>query len=314
MPAPSLGKRMALRLRIRHLELISAVYDSSSILKASSLLNLSQPAVTKALKEVETTLGVELFERSSRGVHPNEYGEALARQAKLILSSLRQVGDEIEEMATGRRGHVYAGTLLSASMTLLPSAIVALKAQTPQVAVTVIDGPHEKLLPSLTMGDLDFVVGRLIDNPGLQGLTQTHLFDDRISLIARTQHPLAQAAQLSLKDLVDQPWILPLAGTALRGQVEAAFESEGLAPPVNFVESISLLTNRAILLQSDSIGVMPYEIFRHDIAEGLVVVLPVKLSTVPSPVGIITRAGSTPSPPAARLIEHIATIAAQSRH
>ena len=96
MTSTRLERWITRKFRLRHLELIAELYDCRSILKASRRLSLTQPTVTKALQDVESTLGVRLFERSNRGLEPTPYGEIFARHAKIVLAQLRHAAEELE--------------------------------------------------------------------------------------------------------------------------------------------------------------------------------------------------------------------------
>src|SRR6266478_3668495 len=89
MTSVRLERWIARKFRLRHIELIAALYECRSILKASRRLNLTQPTLSKALQDVEATLGLSLFERTNRGLEPTPYGEIFARHAKIVLAQLR---------------------------------------------------------------------------------------------------------------------------------------------------------------------------------------------------------------------------------
>ena len=161
MTSARLERWITRKFRLRHVELIAELYDCRSILKASRRLSLTQPTVTKSLQDVESTLGVRLFERSNRGLEPTAYGEIFARHAKIVLAQLRHAAEELESLRAGYSGRVTVGTLLAASASILPDAIALLKKQRPGVAISVVVGTYDILMPSLLVGDLDMVLGRL---------------------------------------------------------------------------------------------------------------------------------------------------------
>jgi DNA-binding transcriptional LysR family regulator len=308
MSSARLEGRIARKFRLQHLQMVAEIYDCRGILKASQRLNLTQPAVTKALQDIEQTLDLTLFERTSRGLHPTVYGEVFARHAKLVLAQLRHAAEELENLHHGYGGHVSVGTLLAASVGLLPKAIVRLKEHRPEVAITVIDGTYDLLLPSLRVGDLDIVLGRLPERPQSDGLVYEELYLEPSCLVVRPDHPLAAKSPTQLQDLLDEAWLLPLPETSLRRQIERAFTDARLPLPSNIIESMSILTNRALLRETDLIAVIPYHVAKEDVDHGLLHILPVRLTTATSPVGVITR---TPGdlPPAAKIfLEHLRNI------
>ncbi|MDX2142059.1 MAG: LysR substrate-binding domain-containing protein [Rhodospirillaceae bacterium] len=308
MSSVRLERWIARKLRLRHLELIAEVYDCRSVLKASKRLNLTQPAVTKAVKDIEATLNLELFERTNRGLNPTLYGEIFARHAKTVLSQLRHAAEELESRRAGYSGHVTVGTLIAASASLLPRAIIMLKKQRPGVAISVIDGTFDFLLPKLMVGDLDMVLGRLPDVGQSSALIYEEFYAEPICLVTRRGHPLSRKRQLELRNLIDEPWILPLPETMIRRQIEKVLRDSRLLLPQNIIESMSSLTNRAVLQSSDCIGVMPYHVAINDVEHGLLSILPIKLKGIENPVGAMIRAPGDLPPAARAFLECLRTV------
>lgn len=301
MPSLRLERWIARKLRLRHLEIIAEVYDSRSILRASRKLNVTQPAVTKAVKDIEATLALQLFERTTRGLVPTAYGEIFARHAKTVLAQLRYAAEELETLRIGYSGHVTVGTVLAASASLLPEAVAMLKKERPAVAVTIVDGTYDVLLPALMVGDIDVVLGRLPETGRNQGLIYEEIHAEPICLAVRKGHPLAGPNVLTLADLIDEPWVFPVQESSLRPQIEKMFIDEGLALPRNVIASMSILVNRVLLRKSDCIAILPYHVARDDVEQGLLELLPVKLGSLQTPVGAIIRAPGE-LPPAARAL------------
>jgi DNA-binding transcriptional LysR family regulator len=305
MTSVRLERWITRKFRLRHVELIAELHNCRSILKASKRLSLTQPTVTKSLQDVESTLGVKLFERSNRGLEPTAYGEIFARHAKIVLAQLRHAAEELESLRAGYSGKVTVGTLLAASASILPDAIALLKKQRPGVAITVMVGTYDILMPSLLVGDLDMVLGRLPEEGRSRALVYEEFYAEPICVVTRRGHPLARKRRLSLRDLANEAWLLPLAETALRRQIERAFVEAGAPLPRNVIESVSILTNRALLRKTDCIGVMPYHVALDDVEQGLLAILPVKLKSIESPVGAILRAPGTLPPAASALLDYL---------
>src|ERR1700704_6730330 len=135
MTSVRLQRWIARKFPFRPRELIAALYECRSILKASRRLNLTQPTLTKALQDVETTLDLPLFERTNRGLEPTPYGEIFARHAKIVLAQLRHAAEELENLRVGYSGKVTVGTLLAAAARILPDAIARLKMEGPGVTL-----------------------------------------------------------------------------------------------------------------------------------------------------------------------------------
>ncbi len=303
MTPARLERWIARKFRLRHVELVAAVYDSRSILKAARRLNLTQPTVTRALQDIEATLSVPLFTRTNRGLAPTPYGEIFARHAKIVLAQLRHAAEEIENLRAGYSGKVTVGTLLAASASILPDAIALLKKERPGVAISVVVGTYDILVPSLLVGDLDMVLGRMPEQGRSRSLVYEDFYAEPICLVVRRGHPLARKRRLGLRELVNEAWLLPLPETSLRRQIERAFLEASAPLPRNVIESVSILTNRVLLRKSDCIGVMPYHVALDDVEHELLSILPVKLKSIESAVGAILRAPGDLPPAASALLE-----------
>lgn len=301
-------------LSLRQLRTIAAIYDHGSIRAAAESLHITQPTATKALKEAERALGVALFVRTNRGVLPTDYGTALCRRARLILAELRHAGEEIRDLKEGHGGRVVVGTLLAASARLLPTAIALLHRDRPGVSVAVAEGTNDILMPSLRLGDLDLVVGRLPEYRGREGTTQETLYDEITCLVVRPGHPLLSSADIKLSDVLTWGLIVPPEETTLRRQLERSFHDAGLQLPMAAVESVSVLTNRQLTIQSDAISAWPYQVIRQDLLDGTLCRLPIDLPQASRPVGLTLRAGHDPSPASANLIAALRIVASEIRN
>lgn len=277
------------------------------MVRAGEAVGMTQPAVSKAVRDLERDLGVKLFERGNRGVTPTSYGEALVRHAQRVLAQLEHAAEEIDDLAHGAGGRVAIGTLLAASAWLLPRAIARLRAERPRVIVDVVEGTSDRLHLMLRRGDLDMVVGRLSEFRHRAGLRQEPIYSEEIVVLARPGHPLARQAQLGLPDLEEADWILPPPETTLRRQLEKAFFDAGLDPPRCMVQSVSLLTNRQLLRESDLVGAWPRGVAADDLAQGRLVSLPVRLGGILWPVGVSTRKLVPLSPAAEALLAMLRT-------
>ena len=299
------------RLKIRHLILIKTVADQRSISKAAAALHITQSAATKTLRELEESLGVELFKRGPRGVAPTAYGQAMLHRADAILSEVNSAADEIAALRTGAAGRIYIGILRVAAPTLLPDAFLQARRQYPELAVTVVAGTHEALHPSLLAGEIDFLVGYLNDARARTGLVQEKLYADAAAIVVRRGHPLARSRRMSLAALAGRQWILPVENSVLRRHLDAAFRSAGVPPPRGLIESHSTTLVQAFLQQSDMLAVLPRQAALQLEKAGLIAILPVTVPGGGLPVGITSCVDRPPKPAAMTLIESLRRV---SRH
>jgi len=290
-------------LRFRQLRALMVLQDSTSIAVAAARFGVSQPAMTKLLREVEGSVGQSLFVRTNRGIGPTEAGEVLCRHARHLLAGLRETAEDLHALDGGLRGTVVVGAMLTAASVLVPAAITQLKQTLPGVTVTVLEGTNERHLPGLLAGEIDMVVGRVPEPAYADRLVQELLFEERIRLFVRAGHPLAGRSGLSLAELIHHPWVLPPQQTALRRQVEDGFLREGLGAPKDLVESVSLLIIRSLLMRSDRIAVLPEHVLDLELRAGLVRPLPLEVPATNSRVGILQRRDGATTPAAAAFLE-----------
>jgi DNA-binding transcriptional LysR family regulator len=156
-PSPLLPSR----LKTQQLLLMAALDEHRSVLRAAQSLHMTQPAASKLLHQLETTLGVPLFVRHARGVEPTEYGEILARHARTAIAELVHAQDEVAALRSGLAGHVAIGTEATSATTLVPRAVALLKQRFPQVSVSIDLAFSETLLQRLRSGSLDIAIARI---------------------------------------------------------------------------------------------------------------------------------------------------------
>ncbi len=285
------------RLKIRHLVTVDALASAGSVVRAAERLHVTQPVVTRTLRDVETILGVRLYDRGPRGLSPTAFGSAFVEHARAILGQLRVTAEHLAELASADTGRVAVGTHLAGSNLLLPLAIQRLKRDHPKITVVVREANPEALRAELLTGALDMVVGRLTVLDDADRLQQQTLYREPVRLVVREGHPVASTRH-ALADLLGYPWIVPIAETALRRELEALFLHESLPLPANRVECMSILTTRHLVRNTDSIAVLPELVTRGE--PGLAY-LPLALPSLGSSVGV-TEAAAWPRSSAAEAL------------
>lgn len=283
------------------------VLESGSFLRAANDLGLTQPAISKAIFDLESFFEEEIFTRSNRGVVPTDFGVMLGRRVQSLIAELRHMTDEVHAYRTGEAGHVIVGTLISASAQLLPRAIGKLQGEASGVLVTIKEGTAPHLFPALATGELDIVVGRLPETDSLLStsfpISHEVLFEEAFCVVAGNEHPLAGKSGLQLSELTSYPWIFPLAESPARIAAERMFRDAGVPVPVPRVESLSILANIAFLLQSSMLAFMPKAAALHLSKVGSVVILDTPATHNTAKVGFSVRADKDVAPSCKRFIE-----------
>jgi len=286
------------RLKTRQLLLLVALAEEGNIHRAAQVLSMTQPAASKLLKDLEDVLEVPLFERLPRGMRPTWYGETMIRHARMALANLNQAHDEIGALKTGHFGQVGIGAITSPGLSLLPAAVALVKQDHPSLRISLDIETSPLLLERLEQGKLDIVVGRLYAEHDKNHLRYEPLTEERVCAVTRPGHPLLGMSGLTLRDVLSAGWIVPPAGSVLRHRFDLMFQQDGLAPPVDTVETSALLFITRMLQQSDMIAVVAADVAQYYAAHGIVAVLPMAMPCHMDAFGIITRADRLPSPAA----------------
>ena len=298
------------RLRIRHLHLLSELGDVANIRRAAIRLHMTQPGASKLLKEAEETFGCQLFDRSRRGITPNEAGLVAIRRAKLLLQALEGAREEIASVADDPIGRVLVGAYPVAVSLLLPMTIIRLRANHPRILVTIEEGTNSVLLPALQRGEVDCVVGRLPEQlpPTLE---VRHLYDEPVVVVCGPHHHLVGAPSPSLAQLAAEEWILPPLDHPFRMRLEALFSVAGLPPPRVIMESASSLMNASTLQSTRAVAMMPVGTARFLETWQAIGILPVSLGAAHPPVVVLQRKNIDPSFALRKFLEALDTSTGQ---
>jgi DNA-binding transcriptional LysR family regulator len=297
------------RLKTRQLMLLIAIGDEGNIHRAAEILNMSQPAASKLLKDLEDVLGLSLFERLPRGMRPTWYGEALIRHARMALSSLAQAGSEIEALKTGRFGEVSVGAITGPALSLLPQAMSIIAREHPDLRVRLAVESSDVLLEELTQSRLEIMIGRLFESHDKKNLSYERLADEPVCAVARPGHPMLSNPALTLRQLEQAAWIVPPMGSVLRHRFELMFKEAGLDIPPRLIETSSILFVTKMLQQSDFVSIVPTEVARYYASYGMVAILPIQLSCTMDAFGIILRKDWLLSPAAKVVLRALKTAA-----
>jgi DNA-binding transcriptional LysR family regulator len=279
-------------LKTRQLAFLVHLDEERCLARAAEASGLTQPAASKLLRQVEVTLGVQLFERHPRGMSPTGYGEILVRHARTALSQLGLARKEIAALKSGLSGKAAIGMVVDPRSNLVPMAIARLKQRHPGVLVSIEIDPCKQLIQRLLQGDLDMVVGNVLDTARVDDLVYESLAGNECYVIvAGATHPLAGRKAVQLSSLVEQPWILPPTGTLARDKLNAMFVQNGLAAPANIVETASVPMITSLLQHSDMVAALPEGAAQSSCKAGDLTVLVRNLPLRVGTFGLITRQG-----------------------
>jgi DNA-binding transcriptional LysR family regulator len=294
------------QLKTRQLALLVSLDEERTLARAAAATDLTQPAASKLLSQVEKLLDVKLFERSARGMAPTCYGEILVRHARTALSGLGLAREEITALKSGLTGRATIGTGLTPGTHIVPTAIARVKQRYPRLLLGIEIDPSRQLVQRLLQGQLDIVVGRVLEAGCADELVYEPLAtDEPHAIIAGAEHPLARRQGLDLEDLIDQPWILPPEGNLVRERLFSTCIQRGLAPPTNIVETLSLPAITSLLQQSNYVVALPEQAVQPCCKAGILKVLVRNLPLGIGGFGLVTRRHHKLSPGAQLLFNTV---------
>lgn len=301
-------------LKTKHLVLLVELGRHGSIMHAAQAANLTQPAASKLLGELEHALGVPLFERLPRGVEPTSYGKTLIRRAGAALAEMDAAHQEIIELQSGLRGRVAVGAILTPAATLVPPAVTLLKSRHAQLHVSIDVDSSRQLLDRLRAGELDIVIGRVTDAAIAGELNFEPITDEPHCLVARKGHPLLHGGEVTLAQLARQTWILPPEGSVVRERLAALFMSQALEQPSETISTMALPVVTQLLMGSDMVAPMAVELVQPFLDSGLLGTLPIDLHLRMDVYGFITRRNHKLSPGAESMLETLRELACYAKN
>ncbi|HEU5016841.1 MAG TPA: LysR substrate-binding domain-containing protein, partial [Pseudolabrys sp.] len=264
-------------------------------------LAITQPALSKTLRELEDALGVKLFERGRRGMVLTRFGEIFLQHAAGSIASLRHGVDSIDVARSAGEHAVAIGALPNVAAGLVAQAVRLFKKNGVGTSVRVVSGGNSRLLDQLRLGELELVVGRLAKSEHMTGLTFDHLYSEPLSIVVRRGHVLATAKRFSLPMLSGHPWLLPDEGTIIRQEIDRFLLAEHVSASADVIETTSTAFGHAYVAASDAVWFVPRGVAGAEIKRGTLVVLPTPAGAMEGPVGITTR-NDVPPTPAGRLL------------
>lgn len=305
MPAtmlPSLNSMLS-RLRLKQLRLLIALGDHGSLLKAAQQVALSQPGASKALHEIETTLGVPLFVRTNRGLAPNDMGHCVIRYARLIHTDLWHLREEMMGIMQGQGGRLALGVIMGA-VPLLTRVLAGLLGRHPTLSVEIVEDTSAALLALLDRGRLDLAICRTSVSERPHLFDRIELCDEQLVLVAHPEHACVHMAQATLADLAAHRWVAYSSNMPMRLLLEREFQHAGLRFPPQLIETTSAFATLALLQQDRGlVAVMSAEVAQFCSGFGMVRILPVRLQLRSEPYQLVSRRGSALSPMAQLLMQ-----------
>jgi LysR family transcriptional regulator, pca operon transcriptional activator len=291
------------QIKLRHLSAFVETIRCGSMKFAAARIYLTQPAISKTLKDLETILGARLLERDRGGITLTREGAVFRQFAEQGLAALSHGITSLDAMGAGAAVPLQIGALPSVAADLLPDVILGFDDLSPATPVTVEDGPIGALVDRLRSGDLDLVIGRMGRPDTMNGLSFTQLYSEQVVFAVSADHPLAQCD--SVAALADWRVLYPPKGAAIRPLVDRFMIARGISEWRNRLDTVSGAFGRSMTLgPAQAVWIISQGVVSRDIAAGRMVTLPIDSSEMVGPVGILARSEEDPTP-AMRLFRQV---------
>ncbi|EBG9263559.1 LysR family transcriptional regulator [Salmonella enterica subsp. enterica serovar Havana] len=276
------------RIRLRHLHTFVAVAQQGTLGRAAETLNLSQPALSKTLNELEQLTGTRLFERGRLGAQLTVPGEQFLTHVVKVLDALNTAGQALNRKEDASADVVRVGALPTAALGILPAAIGRFHQQQKSTSLQVATMNNTMLLAGLKSGEIDLGIGRMSDPELMGGLNYELLFLESLKLVVRPGHPLLQET-ITLSRVMEWPVVVSPKGTVPRQNAEALLQSQGCKMPAGCIETLSASLSRQLTVDYDYVWFVPSGAVKEDLRQATLVSLPVPTQSAGEPIGILTR-------------------------
>jgi DNA-binding transcriptional LysR family regulator len=297
------------RLKLHDLRVLMSVVRAGSMHKAAERLATSQPAVSRAISDLEHALGVRLLDRSPTGIEPTQYGRAILKRGLAVFDELRQGIKDIEFLVDPTAGELAIGCTENAAAGPVLAVVDRLSRRHPRIVFDVVTGSVPVLCRELAERKVELVITRVSEPLIEADMSVEKLFDDEYVVVAAAENPWARRRRIELAELLDEPWTLAPPDSAVGAFAVSAFRACGLKPPRTTVVTLSvhmrhrlLATGRFLTITSGFMLMLPH---KHPTLRAL----PIDLPNARGTIAIITLKNRTLSPVAELFIETARTVA-----
>lgn len=298
------NERTKRRLKLRDLDILATLIDAGSMGKAAARLNVSQPAVSKAVAELEAALGVRLVDRGRRGVVPTPYGLALEKRSIAIFNDLRQGVQDIDFLSDPTTGEIRIGSTDPISVALVSPCIDRLSRKYPRMTFHVIASDTAGLYREVTDRNVELAICRMIGALP-DDLAAEILFHDALAVLTSAKNPLTRRRKLTLADLVDEPWVQLPEDSLFGAMVVEVFRANGYEPPRPTVVTHSEYLKNDFLAKGRFLSVLPSFMLKVPGWHPRLKALPIALPNTRAPIGLITLKGRMLTPLAQLFIANV---------
>jgi DNA-binding transcriptional LysR family regulator len=287
----------------RQLRAFLTIVRCGSLGLAAEALHITQPALSRTVRRLEEQLGVPLFERRTTGMELTPFGHALLPHATVLSEEAAVALEQINSLRGLGHGTLRIGAIGSVAVTVLPALLERMLAQWPKLHVQITEAVEDLLEVALTSNSIDVAIsGAIPESEEIMQIAEAN-FSDRYSVISAADHPLQKRKALTMRDVLDVPWVMPSIDAEPRRQFNALLASLGEAPPRVVVETRSPGVIKAMVAQTRFLGWLPQPLFATEQKAGLIRPLPLKEMASERRFFVYRRRRSVMPPPLSKFLE-----------
>jgi DNA-binding transcriptional LysR family regulator len=305
------GKRIGRRLKLRDLHILFAVVECGSMARAAKQLSVSNPVVSKAVADLEHTLGVRLLDRDARGIHPTIHGRALLDRGLAAFDELRQAVQIIESLSDPTAGEVKVGSSIAIASSFIPAVVARLIRRFPRISVDLLAGEPSTSYRALEERRVDLVVLHMHAPISAQHLYVETLYEDAYVVAAGVQTSWARRRRIELADLMNEPWALPSPDSAVGSIFVQAFLARGLVYPRLAITTQTMPARAALVATGSFLSIVPNSALKPSSGNPALKALPIDLPSTRRPTGIVRLKNRVPSPATQLFIDCARDVAKQ---
>lgn len=292
------------RLRMKQLQLLIALDEHKSMHKAATALAMTQSAASKVLQELESMFETQLFERSKSGMIPNQFGHSVIRHARLLVTDLGALCQDLADIRSGKGGRLAIGTIMGAVPDVVVPILNWLHARQPDLAIEVVEDTSRRLLTLLDDGHLDLYIGRASVAHDTGKYIYQPLRDEPVSVVVGFGHAEPVTETMGLGDLRGYRWVVYPNHMPMHGLLEREMDAAGVSMPAGAISTASPFVTLSLLERSnDIVALLPTDVADFFARRELLRILPIELRAKYQTFGIVTRKGGATSPAAAQFIQ-----------
>lgn len=277
------------QLKFRHLVLLDALAQTKNMRIAAERINVTQPAATKTLHDLEELLGIALFDRLPREMRPTELGSLVIRYAQRALNDLERFVGEVNVKRDGGYGYISIGAISASLGNVVTTAIRIIKQRRPLLTVRLFEQSSDQLLVGLEQRKFNFIVGRFTEIHQKNIFNFEALIDETLWVVVDSRHPLLKRKKINIHELRDWPWILQPPASPSRQLLEESFSQAGIPMPANLTEMPSVFPALQLLQSSNMIALQSRSAVSEYVRRGVLGRLPIEFGHKMSPYGILAR-------------------------